>query len=207
MPRFYSPNADFSLKKFILADAEELHHLKNVLRIKKGEKIVLFNGKNEEAEGIIREISSQNATIEIFNVKRISSRNTPKIILACAIPKKSKFEIIIEKCTELGVDEIIPIITKRTEIALKDERADKKLTRYKTIAISAAKQSHRLTIPEIHPIMTFSDAMENLSQNTTVLIPSLMGKPQNLFKTIEGLRKTEKISFFIGPEGDFTPEE
>jgi len=47
MPRFYSPNADFSLKKFILADAEELHHLKNVLRIKKGEKIVLFNGKND----------------------------------------------------------------------------------------------------------------------------------------------------------------
>ena len=108
MNRFYCPNANFSLKKFILNDSDELHHLKNVLKLHKDEKIILFNGKNEEAEGLITEISSQNAVVEILHVKHATSKTAPKLILACAIPKKSKFEIIIEKCTELGVDEIIP---------------------------------------------------------------------------------------------------
>ncbi|MBF0521830.1 MAG: 16S rRNA (uracil(1498)-N(3))-methyltransferase [Candidatus Omnitrophica bacterium] len=207
MHRFYYPNADFSNKKIVLNNPEELHHLKNVLRLKVNSQITIFNGNAEEALGVITRVSSHEAVINILDVKVKTKKNMPHLILACAIPKKSKFEIIIEKCTELGVDEIIPLMTQRTEVNLKDERLDKKLVRYQTIAVSAAKQSHRLTVPQIHPPMKFREALELLSKTSTVLIPSLCGEPKNLLKTLEEVKHSLKISFLIGPEGDFTPEE
>ncbi|MBF0523426.1 MAG: 16S rRNA (uracil(1498)-N(3))-methyltransferase, partial [Candidatus Omnitrophica bacterium] len=169
MRRFFCPETDFSSTEIILNNSDELHHLKNVLRLKEGQELLVFNGKGKEAHGLITKLSANEATIKILDIKSSEERGGPRLILACAIPKRGKFETIIEKCTELGVDEIVPVITSRTEVELKGERLDKKLARYQAVAVSAAKQSHRLTVPQIHLPTKFRDALDRLSQTSTVL--------------------------------------
>lgn len=206
MHQFYCPNADLSSAQTFIDDKNELHHLRNVLRLKKNDEVYLFDGKGKEAKGILLTVTAQKATIEIRGVKQFQRRK-PSIVLACALPKKSKFEMIIEKATELGVDEIIPLKTGRTEIRLTDPRQVKKQLRYQTIAINASKQSKRTIVPVIHPITDFSSALNHLTKTTIVIIPSLIDSSENLFTAFKKIQSPEAISFLIGPEGDFTPEE
>ena len=184
----------------------QLHHLKNVLRAKQGTRISLLNGTGQEAEGEIISITSKLAEVKILSCVKIESPH-PDIILACAIPKKSKFETIIEKATELGVSAIIPLNTKRTEVNLSGDRLKTKIIRYQTIALNAAKQSKRSTIPEIRPIATLEETVEELKNDTIIYIPRLMGATQNILDSFTKNINPEKIAFLIGPEGDFTEEE
>jgi len=206
MHRFYCPKADFSSKNIFITDKDELHHLRDVLRLKKGDEVHLFDGKGREASGNFVAVTSREANVQIHSVTQFE-RKGPLIILACALPKKSKFEFIIEKATELGVDEIIPLKTHRTEINLKGDRLDKKILRYQTVAINASKQSKRLIIPTIHPITDFTSVLKHLAKTTTPIIPSLSGERKNLLNTFKNIPSPKAVSFLIGPEGDFTPEE
>ncbi len=206
MHRFYCPTSNFSQKNIQITDKDELHHLRDVLRLKKNDTISLFDGKGGEASGKLLSVTPKQADVRIQTAKQTKHKK-PLIILACALPKKTKFEFIIEKATELGVDEIIPLKTRRTEINLKGDRLDKKHLRYKTIAINASKQSCRSIIPAIHPITELSSALDHLTKTTTVIIPSLTGKRKNIFGTFKEIKSPKAISFLIGPEGDFTPKE
>ena len=206
MHRVYSPHVNFNSQEVTLTDPKEIHHLRDVLRLKKGAEVCLFDGKNQEAMGKIELIAPNEVRVKILEIKK-QMLNERKIILACAIPKKSKFEFIIEKVTELGVDEIIPLKTRRTEINLNKERLVKKNLRYQTVAINAAKQCRRSNIPLIHPITDFTNALTQLSQTTTVLIASLMEPRIPLIQALQQINSSKNISIFIGPEGDFTPEE
>jgi len=206
MYRFYYPNLTIKSKQILLTDSQENHHLSNVVRLKKGEKLQLFNGDGLEAEGVILKIDQNCSAISVGKTYERKS-NQPNLILACAVPKKSKFETIIEKTTELGVNEIIPLVTKRTAFHLTKDRQDKKLKRYQTVALNAAKQSKRSTIPLISPIMDFTTCLKHLTKKSTIVIPSLMGKRKNLYHVLTNLKSSKVISFLIGPEGDFTPKE
>ncbi len=202
----FCPNANFTLKDLKIQDKNELHHIKDVLRLKKGQKITVFNGLAEEALCEIASITAKEILLVILSKQKVL-KTTPFLILACAIPKRTKFETILEKTTELGIDEIIPLQTARTEIKIPKEKMDNKLKRYHTIAVNAAKQSKRATIPVIHPIIKFSCALKYLKDNSIVLMPSLFNVRKNLINTVRGLDKPSKISILIGPEGDFTEKE
>jgi len=195
MYRFYSENESFSSKQITLKQTDEIHHIKNVLRLKKNTKIAIFNGKDKEGIGVITSIHKNTVDIDIHKIRTINHK-MPTLILACAIPKKSKFEFIIEKATELGVDQIYPIKTKRTEFALNGERLNKKIQRYQTVAINAAKQSKRITIPQIHAMTSFKLAMTQLSQHSTIIIPSLSGKPKALNSILNTI-KSQNISIYL----------
>ncbi len=205
MSRFYSPQSDFSSDEIIITDKDELHHLHHVLRLKKGNKIEIFDGKGKVVLGEIIEISEKSVTIAVELMQKIKHK-IPRIILACAVPKKTKFEMIIEKATELGVDEIIPMKTQRTEINISGDRLDKKMKRYRMVAINASKQSKRAIIPVIHPIMDLKNAL-NYLKDSIKIIPSLLGERKNLIDEFKDITNPKSISFFIGPEGDFTPKE
>ncbi|MCR4336516.1 MAG: 16S rRNA (uracil(1498)-N(3))-methyltransferase [Candidatus Omnitrophica bacterium] len=207
IPRFFVNVPKFDQSETQITDPTEIHHLIHVLRLKEGETISIFNGKDSEAIGEIAHIDRQKVTVRINSVKTMLSENSKSLILACAIPKKSKFESIIEKCTELGIDEIIPLQTQRTEVRLKDEKSDKKRLRYQAVAVNAAKQSQRLTIPRIHPIQKFSEALNHLQKDDLALIPTLEGQRQSLHEVLSLAIAKKRIVFFIGPEGDFSPEE
>ncbi len=206
MHRFYCPQADFTSQKILITDKDELHHLRDVLRLKPNAAVVLFDGKGGEASGTLLTVASKRAEILISSTRQLQKKR-PSLILACALPKRTKFEWIIEKATELGVDEILPMKTARTEIDLKGGRSEKKIVRYQTVAINAAKQSQRSMIPKIHPVTQFASAIDQLTQTTQVIIPSLLGNRKNILHAFQELKSPEGISFLIGPEGDFTPQE
>ncbi|MCK5014147.1 MAG: 16S rRNA (uracil(1498)-N(3))-methyltransferase [Candidatus Omnitrophica bacterium] len=206
MHRFYCPDANFTSKHIPITSKDELHHLRDVLRLKKNAQVDLFDGKGREASGSLLSITSQKAEVKILSVKE-SKRQGPLLILACALPKKSKFEFIIEKATELGVDEIIPLQTQRTEKNLNGNRLVKKLSRYQTVAVNAAKQSQRSFVPVIHPVTDFPSTLDLLTKTTRTIIPSLRGKRENILNVFKKLKSPKAISFLIGPEGDFAPEE
>ena len=206
MCRFYCPTSDFSSQVVSITDKDELHHLREVLRLKKNDAVDLFNGNGMEASGCIVAISPLRVDIRIQSVREHQPSGA-SIILACAVPKKTKFELIVEKATELGVREIIPLKTSRTEVKLDGHRLSHKFARYKTVAVNAAKQSNRAVIPLIHPITAFPSALKHLTKTTTAIIPSLSGKNENLLAALGRLKSPTAISVFIGPEGDFTLEE
>lgn len=208
MHRFFCPESSLDSPQVLITDPKELHHLRNVLRLKKGDMLTVFNNQGEEATGRIDNIQPVKVTVAIESVRK-DIPDRPVIVLACAIPKKSKFESIIEKATELGVDEIIPLKTKRTEIDLKGDRLERKILRYQDVAVNAAKQSRRLRVPVIRPIADFAATLKSFAKETTVFIPSLPegGGRKNILEAFRAVPPPSRVAFLIGPEGDFTPQE
>lgn len=206
MHRFYCPQADLTSPEIVIDGQEAWHHLRHVLRLQEGDVLQIFNAKRDEATGRIIRVGRRQVRVGIESVRHYVPR-PPLIILACAIPKKSKFEWIIEKATELGVDEIIPLETERTEVRLKGDQGKRKAGRYQTVAIHAAQQSQRPEVPVIQPASGFTSVLDRLSREAVVLIPSLTGERQNILKAFQAIPSPERIAFLIGPEGDFTPQE
>ena len=206
MHRFYCPNTDFSPPRITLSNPAEIHHLKNVLRMSSGDHLALFNGQGEE---VIGEIETMNAMqVQVFITQRqVKKQSAVSIVLACAVPKKAKFETIIEKCTELGVDEIIPMRTARTEVILKEEKQDRKNLRFQSVAVNAAKQSARATIPIVHPQSSFKSVIALFDAQSLRLIPSLIGERKRIKDVVEAAKSATKVVILIGPEGDFTHQE
>lgn len=205
MHRFYAPPENIK-EKIIIKDQAEIHHIKDVLRMKIGEATVIFDGKGNEYNAKINSLSNHEAVLLIID-KREGGRNSfLQVCLACALPKKSKFEFIVEKATELGAERIIPLKTVRTIVDLKGERAERKVDRWQEIAINASKQSQRKTIPRIEKIHTLSQAMQEVKKYDLCLIPCLSGKRkkiEDLWMHFNG----KSIMVLIGPEGDFTLKE
>jgi 16S rRNA (uracil1498-N3)-methyltransferase len=205
MHRFHTPNTDFSSPQITIRNSAEIHHLKNVLRLKKGDRIEIFDGKGLEILGVIEQLDEASAVISVVS-RRQEQTGAARIVLACAIPKKAKFESIIEKATELGVDEIIPMQTTRTEVIVQGDRKEKKNARYQTVAVNAAKQSGRSVVPKVASITAFKDVLAQAGEDTVKLLPCLVGERKSLRQALEGL-KNPRILFLIGPEGDFTLQE
>ena len=206
MYRFYCPDADFLKSSVVITDTHEIHHIKDVLRLKKGALIQIFNAKSQQADAMIEEIEKSAMHACIRNVKQFSNAQ-PHIILACAPPKKGKFEFIIEKCTELGVDEIIPLKTKRTEVIFKEDRMLAKLSRFEAVAVNAAEQSQRAKVPRIYPMTALPQVLQSLDPNGVYLFPSLHHHPKHISDVLLKADKQKSVTIFIGPEGDFTPDE
>ncbi len=206
MYRFYCADANFSKSSVTITEAHEVHHIKDVLRLKKGSLIQIFNDRSQEADTTIEEIR-QNAIIVGVKTVRQKEEGQARIILACAPPKKGKFEFIIEKCTELGVDEIIPLRTKRTEVVFKEDKWPGKLSRFEKVAVNASKQSKRTKVPRIYPMASIPEALRILPPNGLRLIPSLHDHPKHICEALLKADRHRSVALFIGPEGDFTPDE
>lgn len=206
MHRFYFETANFSQPAIKITDRDEIHHIKDVLRLKKGDKVQVFNGASQEADVIIERLGEDALVVKVGAVRQ-KPLGGARIILACAPPKKGKFELIIEKATELGVTEIIPLQTKRTEVVFPQERMKGKLGRFDAVAMNAAKQSKRVDIPKIHPMLTLAEVLKQLDPNGIHVIPSLHGHSTHIRDVLLKADKTKPVTIFIGPEGDFTPDE
>ncbi len=206
MYRFYFSDADFKQKTIVIRDSNEIHHIKDVLRLKKGAVVQVFNAQSQEADIVLETVGESQVQGRVQAVRQAKDTGV-KIILACAPPKKGKFELIIEKCTELGVDEIIPLQTKRSEVIFSSERMAGKSSRFEAVAMNAAKQSKRVNMPLIHPMTTLAAVLKKLDPQGLNLFPSLHNHPTHIRDVLLKADQTKPVTIFIGPEGDFTPDE
>jgi len=184
---------------------EEYHHLSNVLRIQKNERFVVQDRSNNEFRAVVIEITKKNIVMEIEEKFIRPKINRPEIIILFSLLKGEKNEFLIQKCTELGVDKFIPVITQNTIIKLNDKK-NNKLNRFKTIAKEAGMQSLREKIPEICDIILFEE-IKNYDINKNKYFGYLNDNSTKLTDIIGNINSNDKVSFFVGPEGDFSDKE
>ncbi len=204
MSRFYvSPGS--VLKDKVVIRGKEAHHARDVMRLKAGDKIVVFDGTGKEYAGVIERAGKEELVARIDKVTERPADNC-RITLVQAVPKLNKMDLIVEKATELGVFKVMPVITDRTMVKPGIGEANPKLERWKKLAVVAAKQCGRATVPEISEVTKFKDSLDAISGNELSLIPCLCGGTIALRSVIKD-KKPKSVAVFIGPEGDFTPDE
>lgn len=209
MYQFFIQPDSIKEEEIWIADPQDVNHIRNVLRMKKGEKVSLCcEAKGKEYICSIEEIESDIVKAAIIDINGESRELPVKITLFQGLPKSDKMEMIIQKAVELGVYEVIPVSTARAVVKLDAKKEASKQKRWQTIAESAAKQSKRMVIPEVHSVMKFSEAVNYAEELDIRFIPyELAENMTHTKKLFEQIEPGQSIGIFIGPEGGFTPEE
>jgi len=201
MHRFFVSPETITNQKFSSHDEELIHQLSRVLKIRAGEKILVLD--NAEHEYLIELSTVNKKAIEGKVLKKenkldISSSRQIHLFVP-PLKNTSRWEWMLEKCTEIGVTSFTPLITARTEV-----KELRKIERLERIIKEAAEQSGRTKLPVIHEPLTFQNAVKNDGTN---LIATLTPGAEPITGTDAPRRVSTKYNLFIGPVGDFTPEE
>ena len=173
----------------------DVNHIKNVLRFKEGDKLLISSGDNVDYECSIASMSDEYIRADILSKDEQGKELPSRIILFQGLPKADKMELIIQKAVELGAYRVVPVAMKRSVVKLDAKKAKAKVERWNGIALSAAKQSKRSIQPEVTEVMTFKQALECAEG---------MEKTR---KVIEEIGHGESVGIFIGPEGGFDRSE
>ncbi|MFA6186576.1 MAG: RsmE family RNA methyltransferase [Phycisphaerae bacterium] len=200
--RFYCETITLNAEAVI--DDVQLRHLTKVMRLAKGDCVELFDGKGTTAQAAIEKITKNQALLKIQSLDTLPARTNRRIIIASSEAKAQRFELVIGKCTELGVDRISPIIFERT---VKQPEGKNVLRRYEAIAVESAKQCQRNFLPIIDKPQNFEQAIEQLTKeypNAKIIFGSLT---EGSISVINFEFNTQDIIAFIGPEGGFTEAE
>jgi len=209
MHRFFAPTLNILADKIIIDDKKEMHHLKNVLRLKEGERVEVFDENGNEYACVITGLKDK---IQLEIKDKISSAKIDdkiELSVACAIPKKAKIDEIIDKLVQLGVARIIPLETERVIVKLDKHKEGLRLERWKKIALAASKQSKRSGLAVIEPVRTFTEIIARSCAFDLKLIPHLAGKRKGIRDVLDKFIRNKKLSIIvlIGPEGDFSAQE
>jgi 16S rRNA (uracil1498-N3)-methyltransferase len=206
MNRFFVEKKNIGSGSIGIDRREDIHHIVKVLRVVRGEDLLITDGEGGSYVATLARIAARSLSLEIKEKRKVATRQEQGalISLACAIPKNAPFEDIIDKGTQLGVTEIIPLITQRTLV--RKESFDKKEERRKRVMLSAAQQSGVLFLPELHPCVGFFEFLPRVTSWDLCLLPNLSKNSQTLKSAVAHF-KGKKILVMIGPEGDFSPEE
>ena len=195
--------------EYAYVTGSDVNHVKNVLRMKESDEIKLSAGDGLLYTATISAFLPDRIVCRIIDCEGGKSELAAKIVLFQGLPKKDKMELIIQKAVELGVSEIVPVMMKRTIVKLEDNKKEqKKLERWRTISLTAAKQSGRDIVPEVSDFITFNEAVKRAEGLEYNLIPyeneKGMDKARELIKA---LKNKKSIGIFIGPEGGIAEDE
>ena len=196
--RFFAPPSAFNFtKRTVTLAVEEARHLREVLRLKPGDEVSVFDGAGKEFRARVVQARRELAELELDEeIATARPESQLKITLAVALLKGEKFDLVVQKATELGVNKILPLITRYADIKLRDESdASKRVTRWQRIALEAAKQCGRTVVPEVSLPVTFGATLKS----DCVLFSERGGQK---------LRPIENpITAIIGSEGGWSDEE
>ena len=189
---------------------EDINHIKNVLRLSVGEEICVCNKETSKSFLCkIVEFNSNMALCEILEEVPDTTEANTYIHIFQGLPKADKFECIIEKCTEIGVKEITPVVMKRSIVKLDEKDKVKKLDRWQKIAEVAAKQSKRDSILKVNNVINFQNIFENIKDYDILLVAYEEEKETTLKKVLKEVKEKEnlKVAVIIGPEGGIDKSE
>jgi len=196
-------------EKKIIITGSDVNHIRNVLRMTAGEQIIVRSGEDsKEYRCEILSLEKERIEAGIMWVQETGVELPSRIYLFQGLPKSDKMEMIIQKAVELGVYEIIPMATRRAVVKLDKKKEESKRKRWQSISESAAKQSKRMVIPKISPVMSFREAVEYAGSLDVKLLPyELASGMEDTREQIRSIVPGQSIAVFIGPEGGFAPEE
>ena len=207
MYQFFVDDAQIG-REFVTITGEDVNHIKNVLRMKAGEKIRISNQQGRDYYCEISEVTDTFVQADILNEDAASTELPSKIYLFQGIPKGDRMETVIEKAVELGVYEIIPVAMKYCVVKLDAKKEATKIARWQKQAEAAAKQSKRSIIPKIHPVMSYKEAVEYAIQCDVRLVPYENERGmQGTREALSTIKAGTSVSVMIGPEGGFAEDE
>jgi 16S rRNA (uracil1498-N3)-methyltransferase len=228
MHRFYIPPEDWNPDALALSDSEA-HHARDVLRMKRGDRAVLFNGRGREITAEIADLGKNE-----IRFRKLQESETPplrcRISLGQAIPKGKNMDLIVQKAVEIGAAEIAPLISERTIVDLDAEEAEQKRAKWQQVAIEAAKQCGQNWLPAVHAPRKLKDFFSSVEAGVSPaiqlgaqpgrlppqfdlrLIGSLQPDAVHLKKVLSDYTEQHRdrpksVLMMVGPEGDFTPAE
>ncbi|HZR05369.1 MAG TPA: 16S rRNA (uracil(1498)-N(3))-methyltransferase [Candidatus Udaeobacter sp.] len=211
MHRFFVSPENWNPGTLTLAGSEA-HHARDVLRMRVGEKLVLFNGRGREITAEIVDLGTDE-----IRLRRLHEAETPplqcRIVLGQAIPKGKNMDLIVQKAVEIGAAEIVPIVSDRTIVQVDSESAAQKQSKWQQIAIEAAKQCGQNWLPHVRAPRKLSELFSAVDESFDLgLIGSLQPGARHLKKVLtdyssEHQDPPRRVLMLVGPEGDFTPAE
>ncbi len=226
MIRLYWPKEKIGSRQILINERKQVHYLCDVLRLKLNQDIVVFDGEEYEYLCRIQGLSRRMLTLSIKEKAGIKSQWKTELVIACALPKqKKRFDDLVDKLSQLGVDRIVPMITERVIAGWNSIQKQRHLERWRKIAEQACNQSGRNRLAVIESIKGINQTLILLECYDLKLIPTLeIGKypsaPDFMYINRSSYSKTRKnlrdifhsslpkrIAVLIGPEGDFTARE
>jgi len=198
--RFHAPPTAFTHQTVTLT-TDEARHLRDVLRLKPGDEVYVFDGIGHEFRCTVSSTKRDSAELHIeAEVEPAMPESQLQLNLCVALLKGEKFDLVVQKATELGVTKLTPLITRYADIHLRDQSdATKRVTRWQRIALEAAKQSGRAFVPVISPPVTFETALE--FEGAGMMFSERGGE------TFESLIQASSITALVGSEGGWADEE
>lgn len=184
---------------------DTLNHIKNVLRMKCGDTLILKDGKNVSYLSKITKMDANTCICSILEKQNNENELPFDITIFQGLPKADKMELIIQKSVELGANKIIPINMKRSVVKLDEKKVEAKTKRWNLISKSASEQSKRDIIPEVLNPLSLKEALSLAKSMDFILFPyeCAIDEAFSLNNTIKTIEKNSKIAIFIGPEGGF----
>ena len=188
-------------------EGTDFNHIKNVLRMKAGDKILVSTGGVSHL-CIIESLDGDTAAVRIAEENYQNTELPVQITLYQGLPKADKLELIIQKTVELGVTKIVPVEMSRWVVRFDEKKKNAKVSRWQSIAESAAKQSKRTLIPEIGSVLPFKQMLEEAKGLDLFLVPYENKDGMAATKAVLGkIKSGMKIGILIGPEGGFEDSE
>ena len=202
MARLFVPPEGWTAGELALPQSEARHAIQ-VLRLGRGDRVVVFDGTGRHADAEITSVGKRGAAVRILHVKQMV-RPAPGLHLIIALLKGERFDWVVQKATELGAASIRPVAATRSVVRTERNDADRKLARWRQTAVEAAKQCGHLVLPEIFAPAPPEEAFRNAppgARGIPALQPRGLPLPEFLGKA------TGEVTFAIGPEGDWTGDE
>lgn len=202
---FFIPGEHLNSKKVVLA-GETGHHASRVLRLKIGEEITLADGRGACFKGRVTAVRRGEVEAEILEILP-SSEPPLSVTLLQGIPKGDKMELIIEKCTELGVKKIVALLTERVILCLDGKAAARKRERWQKVAMAAAQQSRRTCIPSVEGPVELGPALARLPAETLLLVLWEEERNLGLKEVLSEMKPCAHVALLVGPEGGLSRAE
>ncbi len=204
MHRVLVPPSAIHADEVVVSDRKAVHHLVRVARLRVGERIECFDGRGRVWAGLVRRCAPQEVVVAVETQRREAP--TPRIVLAMSLIKPDRFDWVVEKATELGVAAIRPVLAARSGTAWAAGQGTARHSRWERLAQAAACQCGRATVPTIDAPLPLAEAVQRLGAAHKVVLTLPAEGTGEAWKP-RLVRAAPEVALFIGPEGDFTPEE
>jgi 16S rRNA (uracil1498-N3)-methyltransferase len=204
MARFLLPAEAWGAPTVVLT-GDEARHASQVLRVRRGDRVTVFDGRGRSARAEIVDVSRNEIRLQLGEIQAREPAG-PAISLAQAVTKGKTMDLIVQKAVELGVSTIQPLLTRHAVVQLDDEDAGKKTAKWQRVAIEACKQCGQDLVPEVAVVSEFSTWL-GAAKSGLRLIASLADGARPLREVLRAAEKPTSVTILIGPEGDFSAEE